>query len=162
MHRKFTVASLVLFCLVGCAYSLAESPQQLNSAACDGSPEANRRAVLAFYREGLVNLRIRSAIERYVTADFIEHKHDVPNGTRDATASYLEQLIKSAPRPRWEILRTIAERDMVFLHARFTPAVGASPYAVADVFRMRDCKIAEHWDVVAAPPKEQLNPNPRF
>ena len=163
MPRKLTLASVLLFSLVACAHSLTDRPRQFNSAArCDGSPEANRRAVLAFYREGLIELRVRSAFERFVTADFIEHKHDVPTGTRDATAAYLEQLIKRAPQPRWEILRTIAERDMVFLHARFTPAPGAPAYAVADVFRMRDCKIVEHWDVVAAPPKEQLNPNPRF
>jgi predicted SnoaL-like aldol condensation-catalyzing enzyme len=51
---------------------------------------------------------------------------------------------------------------MVFLHARFTPAPGAPSYAIADVFRLHGCRIAEHWDIVAPPPDEQLNPNPRF
>ena len=162
MRRKLIAPSIACLALVACAPSLSGSHRQLDLESCDGSPEANRRAVMAFYREGLVNLHIRSAFDRYVAPDFIEHKHDVPNGTREATATYLEKLIKSVPQPRWVILRTIVEGDMVFLHARFTPAAGASAYAVADVFRMRRCKIAEHWDVVAAPPKEQLNPNPRF
>jgi predicted SnoaL-like aldol condensation-catalyzing enzyme len=51
---------------------------------------------------------------------------------------------------------------MVFLHARFTPAAGAPPYAIADIFRLKGCKIVEHWDVVAPPPKQQRNPHPRF
>jgi predicted SnoaL-like aldol condensation-catalyzing enzyme len=51
---------------------------------------------------------------------------------------------------------------MVFLHARFTPAAGAPAYALADVFRVRNCRIAEHWDVVAPPPREQRNPHSRF
>ena len=133
-----------------------------SGAECDGSAEANRQVVLAFYNEGLVALQPRAAFEKYMASDFVEHKPDVPEGTREAAATFLEQLIASVPQPRWEVLRTIAERDMVFLHARFTPAAQAPPYAIADVFRLENCKIAEHWDVVAAPPKEQRNPNPRF
>jgi predicted SnoaL-like aldol condensation-catalyzing enzyme len=97
-----------------------------------------------------------------MTPDFVEHKPDVSNGTREASAEFLEQLISELPQARWEVLRTITEGQMVFLHARFTPAAGAPSYAVADVFRLENCKIAEHWDVVAPPPKEQRNPNSRF
>jgi predicted SnoaL-like aldol condensation-catalyzing enzyme len=133
-----------------------------SGSRCDGSGEANRRVVLAFYQEGLIGLQPRAAFERYMASDFVEHKPDVPQGTREAAATFLEQLITNVPQPRWEVLRTIAEGDMVFLHGRFTPAAGAPPYAIADVFRLENCKIAEHWDVVAPPPKEQRNPNPRF
>jgi predicted SnoaL-like aldol condensation-catalyzing enzyme len=97
-----------------------------------------------------------------MTPQFVEHKPDVPDGTREATASFLEQLIHSVPQPRWEVIRTVAEGDLVFLHGRFTPAAGAPAYAIADVFRLENCKIVEHWDVVASPPSEQRNPNPRF
>jgi predicted SnoaL-like aldol condensation-catalyzing enzyme len=99
---------------------------------------------------------------KYASPDFLEHKPDVPEGTREATILYLEALIHELPAPRWELLRTIAEGDFVVLHARFTPAEGAPSYAIADIFRLKDCAIVEHWDVVAAPPKQQLNPNPRF
>jgi predicted SnoaL-like aldol condensation-catalyzing enzyme len=129
---------------------------------CNRSAESNRSVIVAFYKEGLVGLQPRSAFERYVTPGFVEHKPDVPEGTREATVKFLEQLIADVPQAKWEIVRTIAEGDLVFLHGRFTPAAGAPPYAIADIFRLKDCKIVEHWDVVAAPPKEQRNPNPRF
>jgi predicted SnoaL-like aldol condensation-catalyzing enzyme len=132
------------------------------NARCDGSAEANRTTVLAFYNEGLVGRKPEAAFMRYMAPDFVEHKPDVPQGTREATAAFLSQLIAELPGARWEIVRTIAEKDMVFLHARFTPAPGAPAYAIADIFRVRDCRIVEHWDVVAAPPKEQRNPNSRF
>lgn len=135
---------------------------ELRAGHCKPSPEVNRRVVLEFYRTGLVGLQPRAAFERFVSADFIEHKPDVEAGNREGAAAYLERLIKSVPRPRWQILRTIAEGDHVFLHASFSPAPGAPAYAVADVFRLKDCRIVEHWDVVAAPPEAQLNPNPRF
>jgi predicted SnoaL-like aldol condensation-catalyzing enzyme len=146
--------------LAGCITANTEAVGAVPS--CDGSAEANRRIVLAFYNEGLVGLQPRAAFERYMTPQFVEHKPDVPQGTRDATATFLEQLIANVPQPRWEVVRTIAEGDLVFLHGRFTPAAGAPAYAIADVFRLDDCKIAEHWDVVAPPPMEQQNPNPRF
>ena len=146
--------------LAGCATTAPAS--HLGGLTCDGSAEANRHVVLAFYNEGLVGLQPRSAFERYMTTGFVEHKPDVPQGTREATAGFLEELIKDVPQPRWEVVRTIAEGNMVFLHGRFTPADGASAYAIADIFRLEGCKIAEHWDVVAPPPVEQRNPNSRF
>jgi predicted SnoaL-like aldol condensation-catalyzing enzyme len=124
--------------------------------------EENRRVVLAFYEEALINLRPRTAFERYASEDFVEHKPDIAGGTREATITFLEGLIKEMPKPTWKIIRTVAEGDLVFLHASFTPADGAPAYAIADIFRLREGKIVEHWDVVAPPPKESVNPNPRF
>lgn len=149
----------VIAVVVMLAASAEGSPRVL---ACKPSVDSNRKTVIAFYELALVNLKPRAGFERYASPDFIEHKPDVPHGTRESTITFLEELIAGMPKPRWEILRTIAEGDMVFLHARFTPAEGAKPYAVADVFRLKNCKIVEHWDVVAGPPEEQRNPNSRF
>lgn len=126
------------------------------------SPEANRQVAPQFYRQALIERQSAEAFQRFVSANFTLHKPDVETGTREATAAHLEGLIRSKPNPRWEALRTAADADLVFLHARFTPAPGAPAHAIADVFRLKPCKIAEHWDVVAPPPKDQRNPNPRF
>lgn len=122
----------------------------------------NRESVIAFYQEALINRNVRTAFERYMSSGFVEHKADVPNGDRGATIAFLEKLIKDVPDPKWEILRVAAENDLVFLHARFTPAHGAPSYAIVDVFRIKDGRIVEHWDVISGPPREQRNPNPRF
>lgn len=131
-------------------------------AACAASPEVNRQVVLDFYQTALGDLQPKAAFERYAAPDFVEHKADVPDGTREATVAFLEQLIAAVPAPKWTVIRTVAEGDMVFLHATFSPAPGAGVYVIADVFRLRDCMIVEHWDVVAGPPEVQRNPNPRF
>ena len=150
--------ALVLWWLGAGLPAHAQAPEP----SCVPSAEANRRIVLDFYRTGLVGLQPRAAFDRYVSADFVEHKPDVPGGTREAVIAYLEALIRSVPEPRWQVLRTVAEGDLVFLHASFTPAPGSRAYAVADVFRLKDCRIVEHWDVVAGPPDKQLNPHSRF
>lgn len=157
--KELLVGAALLSCS---AVAVAQDPGAQARTACTGSAEENRKVVLAFYNEALVGLKPRPAFERHMSADFIEHKPDVPEGTRAATASFLEQLIANVPQPKWIIERTIAEGDLVFLHARFSPAPGAPEYAIADVFRLSGCKIVEHWDVVAPPPKEQRNPNARF
>lgn len=132
------------------------------AAACSPTPAAHRQIVESFYRQALIDKQPKQAFETYVAADFVEHKPDVAQPGREAVASFLDELIKSLPQANWEVLRLIADGDLVALHARFTPATGAPPYAIADFFRLKGCKIVEHWDVVAGPPKEQRNPNSRF
>jgi predicted SnoaL-like aldol condensation-catalyzing enzyme len=155
-----TLSTSMILLLCACA-TTAQRPGAAKSA-CAGTAEANRQIVLDFYAEGLIGLQPRAAFTRHMSEDFIEHKPDVAGGSREDAAAYLEGLIREVPDPRWEIIRTIAEGDLVFLHARFTPQVGAPPYAIADVFRLKDCKIVEHWDVVAPPASSPRNPNTRF
>jgi predicted SnoaL-like aldol condensation-catalyzing enzyme len=133
-----------------------------SAAVCTPGAEVHRQIVSEFYREALIDKQPATAFAKYAAPDFVEHKPDVPHGTRDAAAAYLAELIKAVPDPKWELLRIVADGDMVALHARFTPAPGAPAYAIADFFRLKNCKIVEHWDVVAGPPKEQVNPKPRF
>ena len=133
-----------------------------SAATCQPGPAANRKLVEDFYAEALIGRRPKAAFEKYMAPDFVEHKPDVPGGTRAATAEFLDGLIREVPDPKWEVLRTVAEGDLVVLPVRFTPAPGAPAYAIADFFRVRDCKIVEHWDAVEGPPTEQVNPKPRF
>ena len=144
----------------GCAS--VDRTTDASGGACHPSAAANKNTVLSLYRQALIERSPRGAFERHVSPDFVEHKPDIPAGTREATIAFLEKLIKEVPDPRWEILRTAAEGDLVFLHARFTPAQGAPAYAIADVFRLENCLIVEHWDVVAPPREPQPNPGSRF
>jgi predicted SnoaL-like aldol condensation-catalyzing enzyme len=156
MRGLFLLAAASLIA-ASCAHGAASPPP--SSAQCD-----NRDIVVAFYTEALVApvRQPRAAFERYMAPNFTEHKPDIPGGTREATASFLEEVIAAVPQARWEIVRTIAEGDLVFLHVRFAPAEGAPAYAIADVFRVQDCRIVEHWDVVAGPVESAVNPNSRF
>jgi predicted SnoaL-like aldol condensation-catalyzing enzyme len=161
MNRAFLPSfALLLATVAGCS-SISQT-QPVRASKCQSSESANRQVVLDFYREALINQKPRAAFDRYVADSFVEHKPDIPGGTKDATAAFLEELINEMPAPKWEIVRTIAENDLVFLHARFTPADGADAYAIADVFRLKSCMIVEHWDVVAGPPKVSRNPHSRF
>jgi predicted SnoaL-like aldol condensation-catalyzing enzyme len=124
--------------------------------------QSNRAIVLEFYELGLIQKRLAEAFERYVAEGFVEHKPDVEGGDRDGTLAVLTALTEALPNCRWELVRTIAEKDHVFLHAKFFPSPEAPPYAVGDIFRLTNGKIVEHWDIVAPPNPTAKNPNDRF
>ncbi len=141
----------------------ATVPPPAQAVGCLVSPDANRRLVVDFYTEALVQKHVRAGFEKYVRADFIEHKPDIADGNRENAILFLEGLIKQLPGAEWQVRRTVADGDLVALHASFRPAPGAPEYAIADFFRLESCRIVEHWDVVAPPPaKAPPNPKPRF
>lgn len=154
-----TTATALMLAMAFCASARAGTN---STVACKPTAEASRNLVLTFYNRALIDKQPKAAFEQYVAADFVEHKPDVPDGGRDSVADFLDGLIKNMPDAKWEILRTVAEKDLVFLHARFTPAPGAPAYAIADLFRIKDCTIVEHWDVVGPPREGQPNTNSRF
>ena len=131
-------------------------------ANCRAGPEVNRHVALTFYRRALIDKDVRGAFEAFMTPDFIEHKPDVAGGTREATILFLEGLMKQVPQGRWTVVRSVADGQMVAIHAKFQPAPGAPEYVIADFFRLENCRIVEHWDVVAPPSEAKGNPNPRI
>ena len=154
---KTTLTAALLLAWTGTAGAGTKS-----TPICDSSAEANRKLVVSFYTEALVEKRVRSGFQRYVSPNLVEHKPDVPAGDRSVVVEFLEGIVRDVPGAQWEIIRTIAEKDLVFLHARFTPAPGAPDYAIADVFRVQNCQIVEHWDVVGPPRENMPNTNSRF
>ena len=136
------------------ALALAVTP------VCDA--RAARQKVTQFYTVALVERNVRAGFEAYVDPAFVEHKPDIASGDRAGAIAFLESLVGQLPDARWELLRATGERDLVAVHARFTPAPGAPAYAVADFFRLEDCRIMEHWDVVAPTPERHPNLRSRF
>jgi len=91
-----------------------------------------------------------------------KHSQDTDGGTAAATVAFLSKLIAGSPQPKWEVVRSVAEGDLVVVHARYIAGPGAPQIAIAEIFRVRGGKLAEHWDVISGPPDKVVNPNSRF
>ncbi|MEO6199156.1 MAG: nuclear transport factor 2 family protein [Sphingomicrobium sp.] len=130
--------------------------------ACHNSAEQNRQIVTDFYSLALAQKQVRAGFEQYVRPDFVEHKPDILEGNREGAINFLEGMVKELPGAQWRVRRALAEGDVVAVHASFTPTPAAPDYAIADFFRLENCQIVEHWDVVAPPTTAQGNPNSRF
>lgn len=133
-----------------------------SATSCDATPAASENLVRRFYTTALLDKRVREGFERDVSPDFVEHKPDIASSDREGAIMFLEDLIAELPEARWELLRVTGDTKLVAVHARFTPQQGLAPYAIADFFRIEDCRIVEHWDVVAGLPESSPNPLSRF
>jgi predicted SnoaL-like aldol condensation-catalyzing enzyme len=91
----------------------------------------------------LFNKRDYAAAERFWSSRYIQHSAHIPPG-RDG----LFALIKGMPATlRYENHLAAANGDFVVLHGRFS-GFGPVAWVVADIVRMEDGILAEHWDVI--------------
>ena len=125
-------------------------------------PRSPKEVVLKFYKLALEDFEPKVAFERYATPNFVEHSADITGGTRQATIAFLEDLIRRFPAPKWDVVRSAAEGELVFLHVHVTPAPGERGVAIVEIFRVQNHKIVEHWDVIQAVPEKPGNANSMF
>ena len=105
--------------------------------------ESNKALVLEAF-DTLFNQRDYKAAERYWSSIYIQHSAHVPPG-RDG----LFNLIRSIPATlKYEPGVIVAENDYVIVHGRFSGTGRPRNWIAADVVRVTDGVLAEHWDVL--------------
>jgi predicted SnoaL-like aldol condensation-catalyzing enzyme len=92
----------------------------------------------------LFNKRDYAAAERFWSADYIQHSAHIPPGREGLFA-----LVKASPPDmRYENGLITASGDYVMLHGRFWNVGQPAHWIVADIVRIEDGLLAEHWDVI--------------
>jgi predicted SnoaL-like aldol condensation-catalyzing enzyme len=134
----------------------------MNTSAATKAAATPKQLVLDFYKLALADGKVKQAFAEYMSADFVEHSADSAGGTAQSTVEFLTDLMRKTPHAKWEVVRAIAEEDLVFLHVRFTPAEHAAPIAIGEIFRVKDGRIVEHWDIIQHSPENAVNPNSMF
>ena len=105
--------------------------------------EANKALVLEAF-DTLFNKRDYKAAERYWSSNYIQHSAHIPPG-RDG----LFNLIRNLPATlKYEPDTIVAEGDYVIVHGRFSNTGRPRNWIAADVVRVADGALAEHWDVL--------------
>jgi predicted SnoaL-like aldol condensation-catalyzing enzyme len=61
-----------------------------------------------------------------------------------------------------DIKRAVAEGDLVVTHSLLKTSPEDRGTAAADIFRLEDGKVVEHWDVVQPVPESAANDHPMF
>ena len=104
--------------------------------------EQNKALVLEAF-DMLFNKRDYAAAEKFWSPHYIQHSaHIAP--VREG----LFNLIKSIPPTlKYEPGMIVAEKDFVIVHGRFS-GIGQVNWITADVFRIKDGILIEHWDVI--------------
>jgi predicted SnoaL-like aldol condensation-catalyzing enzyme len=105
--------------------------------------ESNKALVLEAF-DTLFNKRDYKAAERYWSSNYIQHSAHIAPG-RDG----LFNLVRSMPPTlKYEPSLIVAENDYVIVHGRFSGTGRPRNWIAADVVRVADGVLAEHWDVL--------------
>ena len=105
--------------------------------------EKNKTLVLDAF-DTLFNKRDYTAAEKFWSPNYIQHSAHIPSG-RDG----LFNLIKASPPAlRYEHGLIMAEGDFVVVHGRYSNTGLPANWIVADIIRIEDGFLVEHWDVI--------------
>jgi len=107
------------------------------------TPEQNKALVLEAF-DTLFNQRDYAAAERFWSPGYIQHSAHIEPGRKG-----LFNLIRSIPATlRYEPGLILADEDFVIVHGRFSGFGGTANWIAADILRIRDGLLVEHWDVL--------------
>ena len=107
------------------------------------TPEQNRALVMEAF-DTLFNKRDYAAAERFWSPDYIQHSAHIAPGREG-----LFDLIKSLPPTlKYEPGTILAEGDLVIVHGRFSGFGAPVNWIAADIVRVKDGILVEHWDVI--------------
>lgn len=104
---------------------------------------ANKTLVLDAF-DTLFNQRDYAAAERFWSPDYIQHSAHIAPGRNG-----LFDLIRTLPATlRYEPGVIVANADYVIVHGRFSGHGRPAAWIAADILRIADGVLAEHWDVL--------------
>jgi predicted SnoaL-like aldol condensation-catalyzing enzyme len=107
------------------------------------TPAENKALVLEAF-DTLFNRRDYDAARRFWSERYIQHSAHIAPG-RDG----LFDLIRTLPGTlRYENQVILAEGDYVIAHGRFSGIGRPAAWIAADILRIEDGKLVEHWDVL--------------
>ncbi|MGH8100534.1 MAG: nuclear transport factor 2 family protein [Chthoniobacterales bacterium] len=105
--------------------------------------EKNKSLVLEAF-DTLFNRRDYASAEKLWSPKYIQHSAHIPPGRGD-----LFNLIKASPPSlRYEHGLIVAEGDFVIVHGRYSNTGLPANWIVADIVRIENGVLAEHWDVI--------------
>src|SRR5437667_1765313 len=106
--------------------------------------EAKNKALVLEAFDTSFNTRDYAAAERYWSPDYIQHSAHIGPGREG-----LFDLIKSLPPTlKYEPGTIVAEKDFVIVHGRFSGFGKLVNWISADIVRIEDGILVEHWDVI--------------
>jgi predicted SnoaL-like aldol condensation-catalyzing enzyme len=105
--------------------------------------ERNKTLVLQAF-DLLFNKRDYAAAEKFWSPYYIQHSAHIAPGRKG-----LFDLIKNLPSTlKYEPGTIVADEDFVIVHGRFSGFGAPVNWIAADILRIKDGILIEHWDVI--------------
>ena len=121
---------------------------------------SNKDAAIAFLELAAAG-RAREAFVKYGGAGF-RHHNPWFKGDADSLAAAMDDNARQNPGKRLEVLRALADGDLVAVHSSVKHSDADRGFALVHIFRFEGGRIVEAWDVAQEVPAESPNANGMF
>ncbi len=126
-----------------------------------GDIQKNKETVRGFYEQAFTDHQPVEAAAKYIGSKYIQHNPQAPDGP-EAFIQFVTAWSGQFPKLSVEIKRMVAEGDLVVTHGVLKTSPEDRGTAAADIFRIENGKIVEHWDVLQPVPETAANDNTMF
>jgi predicted SnoaL-like aldol condensation-catalyzing enzyme len=120
-----------------------------------GQLDSNRSIAVEFLAAAASG-HAREAMAHYAAPGFVHHNPYFPSDAR-SLATAMDDNARDNPDKSLEVLRTVAEGDLVAVHSRVQQGPGQAPAPVVHIFRFEDGHIRELWDIGQEVPADSPN-----
>jgi predicted SnoaL-like aldol condensation-catalyzing enzyme len=122
--------------------------------------EKNKKIVVDFYQR-LFGDKDITAIDDYLVENYIQHNPGVADG-RQAIKDIAVKWLANQPKSKVDFQKIVADGDLVVLHIKTKSFTSVRDASLIDIFRVKDGKIVEHWDIMQEVPEKAANAHPMF
>ncbi len=122
--------------------------------------EQNKELVKKLLDTAFNKKDVKAAAEM-LTDRYIQHNPTVATGKAGFLAG-IPQFYRMFPDLTWQLKHIYADGDFVIAHSLYRYTKGGNGNAIVDIFRIKDGKADEHWDVSQEIPAKAANTNGMF
>jgi predicted SnoaL-like aldol condensation-catalyzing enzyme len=123
--------------------------------------DENKRLVTEFYELAINQQKPAEAARKYIEFPYRQHNPEVVDGP-DGFVQFISAMQEKHPKLKVVISKVLADDDLVALHVHLTREASDPGLAIAELFRLKNGKIIEHWDVVQPVPAKTASGNSMF
>lgn len=142
------------------AQAQTAAPTASAQASSASQLEANKKIAVGFYNAAL-NDKDPDAAMKFVATEFKQHSVLVEDGY-DGLKKFVDYVRKEQSDLHADITRVFAEGDIVILDVHMIRHAGDRGLAIAEIYRVADGKLVEHWDRIQEIPEKSKNNNGLF
>ena len=103
--------------------------------------KSNKEIALEVLKRAFID-KDPTVVEQYFGTNYKQHNPVIPDGP-----STIARMIPTLTNLTYEPGMAVAEGDLVMVHGRYV-GWGPKPMIGVDIFRVKDGKVVEHWDVL--------------
>lgn len=120
-----------------------------------------KKDIAIYFLNTVVAGQVDEAYNNYIDTGFVHHNAYFP-GDREALLAAMKDSNAANPDRKLMIKHTIEDGDFVAIHSHMTLKPADTGLAAVHLFRFKDDKIAELWDLAQPVQKESPNQNGMF